>query len=164
MNGVLVGPGNSVTLKAGDVLSLLVPGTTCKEFDPEESIVYRYVPAKSPPPLAAAAAAPSNSSATGKLKTPAELNAQLAKLLTAQTPADVEDRKVAERLAKETSQPEDFVRVVGMNPSAEVLHTLSVALETRDESWLRAFIEMCGLDQLADVLSLKCRTQVTRQR
>ncbi len=66
---------------------------------------------------------------------------------------------VSKQLSADSSAPEDFVRMIKVNPSGDVLRTLHTALKTRKDSWLSLFIEIGGLDQLADVLSVKLRTQ-----
>ena len=42
VNGKLIGRGNSVTLKHEDIISLLIPNAEADEFDPEESVMYRF--------------------------------------------------------------------------------------------------------------------------
>ncbi len=171
INGKLLGRGATVSLNHEDVLSLLVPSADCEAFNPEQvgrafvfggspshpplqSVMYRFHNLMAPPAAPKLNAAPKF---LGMQKSSPNKGNRMF-LSTESLPLGA--KASGPLLSPETSAPEDFVRIIKVNSTDEVLRQLHLALKTRKDSWLRLFIEIGGLDQLADVLAVKLRSQL----
>lgn len=143
INGKLLGQNEGALIRNGDVISLLVAGVDSAAFNPEESVVYQYVECKDAPPMS--------------LK---ERGAALKIPLMKPVAAADRHQKRASSMALSVNQPEDFVHIIKVNPSVEVLQALRLQLLNRKDSWLLHFIEIGGLDQLVDLVSVKSRMQI----